>query len=71
MTPEEHRDAAQHYFQRDAPDAAKYHATVGVLEALLQMDVCGHGTRGFCMNCVRLEFLQYPILVREAGKDVR
>lgn len=66
MTPEEHRDSAQDCMNRGMGkvEAATYHATMGVLEALLQMDTCGHGTRGFCKDCVRLEFLGSPIRVR-------
>jgi hypothetical protein len=66
MTPEEHRDAANFAFTSDrGAELATYHATMGVLEALLQMELCGHGTRGFCKDCVRNEFLGYPISVRE------
>jgi hypothetical protein len=67
MTPEQHRDAAASTGMDT--QRAIYHATMGVLEALLQMDICGHGVRGFCKDCVRIEFLSYPIAVREAGKS--
>lgn len=36
---------------------------------LLQMEICGHGTRGFCKDCVRNEFLSHPISVRDAGNS--
>lgn len=56
MTPEEHRDAAKASFQNSSDvreiDIAIYHATMAVAEALLQMDICGHGTRGFCIDCL-------------------
>lgn len=70
MTPEEHRDAASDAMNRGLGkvEVATYHATMGILEALLQMEICGHGTRGFCKDCVRNEFSNYPISVREAGK---
>lgn len=58
MIPEEHRDAAQQAFDTDrGAELVTYHATMGILEALLQMEICGHGTRGFCKDCVRNEFL--------------
>lgn len=63
MTPEEHRDEARTAYAVGAIGSAKYHATMGVLEALLQMEICGHGTRGFCKDCVRQTFLGYPIQV--------
>lgn len=69
MTPEQHRDAAQQAFDTDrGAELAAYHATMGVLEALLQFDICGHGTRGFCKDCVRQTFLEFPISVREVSK---
>jgi hypothetical protein len=72
MTPEEHRDAAQRAFDTDRGAAlATYHAAMGVLEALLQMDTCGHGTRGFCKDCFWLEFRQWPISVKEQGSPNR
>lgn len=70
MTPEEHRDAATDAMNRGLGkvEVATYHATMGVLEALLQMDTCGHGTRGFCKDCFWLEFRQWPIMVKEQTK---
>jgi len=51
MTPEEHLKAAEQNINRDA-ETAIYHATMAVAMTLLQMDICGHGTRGFCKDCV-------------------
>ncbi len=69
MTPEEHRDkAALGTGNMTDAERATYHATMGVLEALLQFDTCGgHGTRGFCKDCVRNDFLSYPIQVRNVS----
>jgi hypothetical protein len=67
MTPEEHRDAASSAMRQGKDEIATYHATMGVLEAMLQIDFCGHGTRGFCKDCVRNDFLSYPISVREVS----
>lgn len=50
-------------------ELAQWCATMGILEALLQMEVCGHGTRGFCKDCVRLMLFEYPISVRDQGKQ--
>lgn len=70
MTPEEHRDAANACMNcgLGKVEVATYHATMGALEALLQFDICGHGTRGFCKDCVLLRLLEYPISVREVHK---
>lgn len=68
MTPEECRDKAQELKNLHYVEDATYYATMGILEALLEMEICEHGTRGFCKDCVRNDFLSYPILVRNADK---
>ena len=69
MTPEEHRDAAVKLTSGGAWKAedAAYHATMGILEALLQMEICGHGTRGFCKDCFWVEFRTWPISTKDVA----
>lgn len=56
MMPEQHRETAAKMIEArelsNRVELATYHATMAVAEALLQMDICGHGTRGFCKDCV-------------------
>lgn len=52
MTPERHKELAEEAIKNESPMTANYHASMGILEALLQMEICGHGTRGFCIDCI-------------------
>lgn len=56
MTPEQRRDHAVKMAEDGKAELAIYLAAMGILEALLQMDICGHGTRGFCKDCFWNEF---------------
>lgn len=62
MTPQEHYDEAFRLQQNGATPLAQVHATMGVLAALIESrqhaQTCGHGTIGFCIDCLRLVLLE-------------
>jgi hypothetical protein len=52
MTPKEHRDTAEAAFLIGSVESANYHASMGILEALLEMEYCEqHKVRGLCSYC--------------------
>jgi hypothetical protein len=57
-TPKEHYQMAIELLKRREETEAQVHATLGVLSALIDFretfQTCGHGTVGFCLDCVRL-----------------
>ena len=65
MLPEEAKALALRAIDNNRLEEAHLYATLGVLEAILQMQICAHGTRGFCKDCFRLELIQnQPFNVR-------
>lgn len=56
--PEYYANAALQAQKTGAVSTAQLNATLGVLSALLQFEVCDHGTRGFCKDCQRKELLE-------------
>jgi hypothetical protein len=64
LTPEEYRDIAVMYLNAGDNPKANSFALIGILEVLLQMEICSHGTRGFCSSCFQLMILKnQPIQV--------
>ncbi len=65
MTPEEYKEAAISARDRGKLEEAHFYVKMGILEALLQMEVCGHGVRGYCIDCFWLRFQQnLPIITK-------
>lgn len=57
MTPEEYKKAAEELSSDpDLTEETMLYVQMGILEALLQMEICSHGTRGFCSNCFWAKF---------------
>jgi hypothetical protein len=56
MLPEEYKSLADNASREGKFDRAQYYALMGILESILQMQICSHGTRGFCVYCFFNEF---------------
>lgn len=56
--PADHYKEAQHLLDHGQPAEAQAEAALGLLAALLQFEVCGHGTRGFCRDCAKQDVSQ-------------
>lgn len=52
-TPEQYAARAEDNIGVSYEKATMY-ASLGILAAMLQMEICGHGTRGYCKDCLTL-----------------